>query len=50
MCARVVVVEPVAMRRELALSLGADAAIDLAQDDAIAAIKALTQGGGAHAA
>lgn len=50
MGAHVVVVEPVALRRDLALSLGADAAIDPAQDDAVAAIKELTHGEGAHAA
>jgi threonine dehydrogenase-like Zn-dependent dehydrogenase len=50
MGARVVVVEPQAVRRDLALSLGADTAIDPTQDDAIAAIKDLTHGEGAHAA
>ena len=48
--ARVVVVEPVAMRRELALSLGAAAAIDPMHDDVIAAVKELTHGNGADAA
>lgn len=48
MGARVVVVEPVALRRDLALSLGAAAAIDPAQD-ALAAIRELTHGEGADA-
>ena len=48
--ARVIVVEPFATRRELALSLGAAAAIDPMHDDAIAAIKDLTHGAGADSA
>ncbi len=47
---RVIVVEPLATRRELALSFGAEAAIDPTQQDPIAAIKELTHGEGADCA
>lgn len=48
--ARVIVVEPQQARRELALSLGADEAIDPTATDAVAAIRDLTHGEGADAA
>jgi threonine dehydrogenase-like Zn-dependent dehydrogenase len=50
MGARVLVVEPLAARRELALSLGADEAIDPTQVDTVKAIQELTHGDGADAA
>lgn len=49
MGARVAVVEPLAARRDLALSLGASVAIDPTQDDVVAALKDLTHGAGADA-
>ena len=47
--ARVVVVEPVPYRRELAKSLGCEEAIDPVQTDPVEAIRALTHGEGADA-
>lgn len=46
--ARVVAVDPIAMRRDLALSLGADEVIDPVADDAVRTIYELTHGEGAH--
>jgi len=48
--ARVIVVEPMHYRRELAKSLGCEAAIDPREIDPIEAIKGLTHGEGADAA
>lgn len=48
--ARVIVIEPQQVRRELALSLGADEAIDPTATDAVAAIRDLTRGEGADGA
>lgn len=48
--ARVIVVEPLAERRELALRLGADEAVDPMSGDPVATIKELTRGRGADAA
>lgn len=48
--ARVIVVEPVAYRRELAKSLGCEAAIDPRGTDPVEAIKGLTNGEGADCA
>jgi len=46
--ARVVAVDPIAMRRDLALALGADEVIDPVADDAVRTIYELTHGEGAH--
>jgi len=43
----IIAIDPVAARRELALALGATAALDPARDDAAAAVKAETGGRGA---
>lgn len=45
MGARVIVVDPVALRRDVALRLGADAVIDPSAVDPIAAVQELTKGG-----
>jgi aryl-alcohol dehydrogenase len=44
-CATIVAVDPVALRRELAMELGATHAIDPKAEDPVKAIQALTQGG-----
>jgi len=44
---RIVVVEPVAKRRELALSLGATDVVDPAETDPVEAVRTLTEGRGA---
>lgn len=45
MGARVIVVDPVPLRREVAMKLGADQTIDPSQDDPIEAVAELTGGG-----
>jgi L-iditol 2-dehydrogenase len=45
MGARVIVVDPVPLRRKIAMKLGADAAIDPSDGNAVGAISDLTQGG-----
>ena len=45
MGARVIVVDPVPLRRDIAKKLGADATVDPSAGDAIAAVKDLTKGG-----
>ena len=46
MGARVIVVDPVPLRRDVALRLGADAVVDPMAGDPVAAIQELTRGGG----
>lgn len=45
MGARVIVVDPVPLRRDVAMRLGADAVVDPANGDPVAAVKELTKGG-----
>lgn len=45
MGARVIVVEPVALRRDIAMKLGADATVDPSAVDPIAAVQEMTKGG-----
>ena len=45
--ARIVAVDPLALKRDLALELGATDAVDPAQDDVVAFVRALTRGRGA---
>ena len=49
MGARVIAVDPLVERRQLACNLGAEVAIDSTQDEPVATIRELTHGEGAHA-
>ena len=46
MGARVIVVDPVQLRREIAMKLGCDATVDPTDGDAIEAVQEITKGGG----
>jgi L-iditol 2-dehydrogenase len=46
MGARVIVVDPVPLRREIAIKLGADATVDPSDGDPIEAVQEITRGGG----
>ena len=45
MGARVIVVDPVPLRRDIAMRLGADATVDPSSGDAVAAVQEMTKGG-----
>jgi len=45
MNARVIVVDPIPLRREIAMKLGADATIDPSDDDPVEAVQEITRGG-----
>jgi L-iditol 2-dehydrogenase len=45
MGARVIVIDPVKLRRDVAMQLGADAVVDPSSGDPVAAVKELTRGG-----
>ena len=45
MGARVIVVDPVPLRRDIAMRLGADATVDPSSGDAVAAVQQMTKGG-----